>query len=134
MPSNTVSYTDNISTASRTVLYYKVIPEFGSLSGTNSNIIELVNYPAGVDEVKGLHGPGFVLAPNPAGNYLHLYFQTSPREIQLMNVVGQVFEFPYESFGTQCLSFDISNLKPGTYVVHVVDGDGRPVTLPVVKY
>ncbi len=78
----------------------------------------------------------FVLYPNPATDVLNIAFEQVQQEgqnvFQISNALGQIVlkeELPMQ----YAYSFDISNLKPGYYLLKISHEDGKTQMQPFVK-
>ncbi len=76
----------------------------------------------------------FTLFPNPATANVNLNFEEMDQveEVLVSNLVGQSLSVDYDSSNDKMISLDISNLKPGYYMVTVVYNFGKSKTKKLI--
>ncbi len=110
--------TDDQGSAPITVLRYQPIP--GTSTGGSTNA------------VSELTGASFELFPNPTSSQVNISFKESnDRRISLISMDGKVVETINSSSLT--VSFDVSDVKPGTYFVEVTTDGKKSMKRVVVK-
>lgn len=73
----------------------------------------------------------FVISPNPTGDKLDLHGQKPIKHVEIMNANGQLFRSL--SSNTTELTFNISDLTPGYYILSVRFADGQTESQKFVK-
>lgn len=71
--------------------------------------------------------------PNPANNWINVYFDEPVKSIQLMNINGQSLNMLVDIEG-KLQTFNTSRLKPGTYILIVTDQKNRQYQRRFVKF
>ncbi len=89
------------------------------------------DYPSNVAMVQFLgSGRSIVLYPNPAKNHISVNYkngQASDVRVQLLTSLGQLLETRrvYSQTGNTTISFDVSALADGNYVMYIKDDSGK---------
>jgi hypothetical protein len=81
--------------------------------------------------------PAFRVAPNPADDYIELFFESetsTPTAIRVFDLIGnQVSGINVPANNTHPIKIETANLKPGVYFMSVYSSTGRIETLKFLK-
>jgi hypothetical protein len=81
--------------------------------------------------------PAFRIAPNPADDYIELFFETetnTPSAIRVFDLIGnQVSAISIPTHNTHPIKIETATLKPGVYFLSVYASSGRIETLKFLK-
>ncbi|HSZ71790.1 MAG TPA: T9SS type A sorting domain-containing protein [Cytophagaceae bacterium] len=81
--------------------------------------------------------PAFRVAPNPADDYIELFFESetsTPSSIRVFDLIGnQVSSITVPANNTHPIKIETANLKPGVYFMSVYSSSGRIETLKFLK-
>lgn len=81
--------------------------------------------------------PAFRVAPNPADDYIELFFEsenTTPSAIRVFDLIGnQVSSINVPANNTHPIKIETVTLKPGVYFLNVYTTSGRIETLKFLK-
>ncbi len=81
--------------------------------------------------------PAFRVAPNPADDYIELFFEsesTTPSGIRVFDLIGnQVSSINVPANNTHPIKIETATLKPGVYFLSVYTTTGRIETLKFLK-
>ena len=105
-----------ISAQEKKVYSIEIDPDNWTMEKINSLILDLPE----IDENPAF----FTMGPNPAVDYLNLYFKdNSERIITVSDLSGRILL--QKNSTNQQVSFDVSNLSKGTYLVQVMSEDNK---------
>ena len=80
--------------------------------------------------------PAFRVAPNPADDYIELFFEaetTTPTAIRVFDLIGNQVSAINVPPNTHPVKIETANLKPGVYFMSVYSASGRIETLKFLK-
>jgi hypothetical protein len=81
--------------------------------------------------------PAFRVAPNPADDYIELFFESetsTPTSVRVFDLIGnQVSAVNVPANNTHPIKIETANLKPGVYFMSVYSTSGRIETLKFLK-
>lgn len=81
--------------------------------------------------------PAFRVAPNPADDYIELFFEAdnaTPSAIRVFDLIGnQVSAINVPANNTHPIKIETATLKPGVYFLSVYTTSGRIETLKFLK-
>ncbi len=98
------------------------------------NIIRQINVPAKVKVMTDAAGSGLTVYPNPSHGAFNVQLPEykNPTSVSVMDIAGRVIETRImERSNAQIVSFNLTNVAAGNYVVKVI-GDGNIHTTKVV--
>ncbi len=104
-------------------IYYKVCLTANPSLCDSSYAVVYVNLAVGIEDKD--ENSSFSLYPNPAGDYINIYFKglaMDPELIQILDMTGKIIHESKEINNESPIQINSQNLKPGIYLLKIYSG------------